>query len=117
MARIVQDKICFSFHETAGSKRTEGFPIYAITPLGIKRIGKTRKRAFCLQLPENTICVIRYYESNKGYITLYVYYREGEHTKMVRVYETTDFQIPPVPEEVRDAIRNFIFNYLGIPEG
>jgi len=108
MAKIVGNKICFGFHETAWSRRTSGFPIWGIkkTEEGYKvqQIAETQKKPFTIDY-KDFLCIVRYYESNSGYVTLYVYYIENNVLKEVTVKEQENFAISGVPSEIAVAVK------------
>ncbi|MHA1723102.1 MAG: hypothetical protein ACTSXW_08505 [Candidatus Baldrarchaeia archaeon] len=107
MAKIVGDKIYFGFHETAWSRRTSGFPIWGITERDIRKIGETQKKAFKLPFSEY-LAIVRYYESNSGYITLYVYYKLNDELKVVEVSEKDNFDLTEIPQKLRPPLRRII---------
>jgi hypothetical protein len=97
------------FHEWAWSRRTSGFPIWAIRS-GAKElsewvdVGYTEKKPTYYPLPEDTIAVVRYYKSYKGYVTYYVYIPNylGEYI----IDEKNNFEIPQeLPEEVKVTLK------------
>jgi hypothetical protein len=93
------------FHEWAWSKRTSGFPVWAIRANGgWEDIGYTEKKVTYYPLPEDTIAVVRYYCSNRGYKTYYVYIPgRGEE---FAIDEKNNFEIPSeLSEEVKAALR------------
>jgi len=108
MAKIVGDKIYFGFHETAWSRRTSGFPIWGIkkTEKGykIQQVGETQKKPFYIDI-DDFLCIIRYYESNSGYVTLHVYIKDNEDLKEITVKEQENFSISGVPSEIAAAIK------------
>jgi len=101
------NRILVDFHEWAWSRRSEGFGVYAIKSDGtVEKIGVTVKRPVTYQLPAGTIAVMRYYESNKGYVSLYIYTKDG---KQFSVHEVENFGIP---EELDDKVRMALARWL-----
>lgn len=97
-------KIYFGFHETAWSRRTSGFPIWGIketeTGYKVQQIAETQKKPFSIDY-DDFLCIIRYYESFKGYVTLYIYYVDNSELKEVTVDEKENFNVPGhVPLEI-----------------
>ncbi|RLI47498.1 hypothetical protein DRO69_00515 [Candidatus Bathyarchaeota archaeon] len=109
MAKLKGNKIWFDFHETAWSRRTSGFPIWGIkktekgyrdTGYRVQQVGETQKKPFYIDI-DDFLCIIRYYESFKGYVTLYIYYVDNSELKEVTVYEKENFNVPGyVPLEI-----------------
>lgn len=81
MARWEGRTLMFGYHETAWSLRTSGFPIWAARVEGdrvvLRQVAETRKKLFTVKLPDGFQAIIRYYESNRGYPSLYVYFPNG----------------------------------------
>jgi hypothetical protein len=97
--------IMVGFHEWAWSRRTSGFPVWAIrAPNEWVDVGYTEKGVTYYPLPENTIAVVRFYKSYRGYTTYYVYIPgRGEE---FAIDEKNNFEIPSeLPEEVKVALR------------
>ena len=106
------DRLLVGFHEWAWSHRTSGFPVFALLGTGeLVRVGYTRKRLTFYRLPEGTVAVIRYYESNSGYRTLYVY-SVPELEKYV-IDEKEDFDMSVLPEGLRPLVEKAVFELLG----
>jgi hypothetical protein len=97
------------FHEWAWSRRTSGFPVWAIragftSPSEWVDVGYTEKGVTYYSLPEDTIAVVRLYKSYRGYTTYYVYI-PGDSREFA-IDEKNDFEIPSeLPEEVKAALR------------
>ena len=100
-------KLVVGFHEWAWSRRTEGFGVYAIKEDGsTERIGTTTKKPAVYHLPQGTIAVMRYYESNRGYASIYIYTKDG---KSYAIHETENYAIPPeLDEKVRMALAKWL---------
>jgi hypothetical protein len=97
------------YHEWAWSRRTSGFPVWAIrsgakAPSEWVDVGYTEKRPTFYSLPSDTIAVVRFYKSYRGYVTYYVYVPgKGEE---FAIDEKNNFEIPQeLPEEVKVALR------------
>jgi len=102
-------KLVVSYHEWAWSARTSGFGVYAIKSDGtIEKIGTTTKKPAVYHLPDSTIAVMRYYESNKGYVSLYIYTKDG---KSYAIHETESFRMP---YELDDKIKEAIIRWLNL---
>jgi hypothetical protein len=93
------------FHEWAWSRRTSGFPVWAIRANGSQEdVGYTEKGAAYYPLPEDTIAVVRLYKSYRGYKTYYVYI--PGRTEEFAVDEKNNFEIPEeLPEEVKAVFK------------
>ena len=67
-------KVYHPHHRTAWSRRTSGFPIYAVGPDG-KVLGRleARKRAGFINVPDGTRYLVHLYWSNSGRLTIFVY--------------------------------------------
>jgi len=94
------------FHEWAWSRRTSGYPVWAIRAGSPEweDVGYTEKRVTYYPLPEDTIAVVRLYKSYKGYATYYVYI-PGDSREFA-IDEKNNFEIPQeLPEEVKTALR------------
>lgn len=108
MPELKGKKLYFKFHEAAWSRRTTGFPIWGFDSDGkIVEIGETKKRSFSIQLSDKPVAV-RYYESNRGYITLFVYYVDNGKLKEVIVEEQRDWEIPEMPENVKKLVQRIV---------
>ena len=103
-------------HEWAWSLRTQGFPVYAITASGeLVEVGETKKHVARYALPEGTVAVVRYYESVKGHVTLYVY--TIPELREYRVEELEGFAVPEelkarLPQAALDAINKLALAHL-----
>ena len=97
------------FHEWAWSRRTSGYPVWAIRRGAIHPgewvdVGYTEKGVTYYPLPEDTIAVVRYYCSNRGYKTYFVYI--PGRSEEFAIDEKNNFEIPSeLPEEVKAALR------------
>jgi len=104
------------FHEWAWSRRTCGFPIYAIVrqPNGfeMRKIGSTTKLATKYVLPENTVAVVKKYVSNRGVREYDVYILAGDEIHRYGLYEENNFKPlePPSGEagEILEFVRKWI---------
>ena len=102
-------KLFVGFHEWAWSRRTEGYGVYAVLKDGgIVKIGTTTKRPMAYQLPPETIAVFRFYESNRGYISLFIYTPDG---KQYTIDQKENFRMP---DELDDKIKEAIIRWLNL---
>lgn len=103
------DRLFVGYHEFAWSSRTCGYGVYAILSNGdVVKIGETAKRPMYYDLPPGTEAVFRYYESNKGYATIYLYLRDGRHYE---IHEKENFKMPI---EISDTLKNAIIKWLNL---
>ena len=89
------NKLFVGFHKWAWSRRTEGFPVFAV--VNNKKfiyIGETQKRATAYELPEGTKFVVRYYESNRGLRYWYIYFLHKGAVKEYELSENWHFSFP-----------------------
>jgi len=102
-------KLFVGFHEWAWSRRTEGFGVYAILGDGsIVKVGITSKRPVVYDLPDKTVAVFRFYESNRSYVTLYLYLKDG---KQYTIDQKENFRMP---DELDDKIKEAIIRWLNL---
>jgi len=102
-------KLFVDFHEWAWSSRTCGYGVYAVKSTGeIEKIGTTTKKPMTYTLPEGTVAVFRYYESNRGYATIYIYLPDG---RTFAIDEKDNFKMP---EELSDTIKKAIIDWLNL---
>lgn len=100
--RLIGNVLHVEAHEWAWSRRTQGFPVYALFADGsIREIGSTAKRYATYEVPEGAIGIIRKYVSNQGYRTFYVYTLPG--LAEFPVAELFDFRTNVLPNSVREA--------------
>jgi len=101
-------------HRWAWSRRTSGFPVYALVKRGclfeMKKIGETTKHFTKYLLPENTIAVVREYVSNLGNCKYYVYIFSNNDFREYILGETENFMhsAQGSDKEILDFVRNWI---------
>jgi len=109
MVRWVKNKVFVDFHEWAWSARTSGYGVYAITQQGdIIKIGVTTKKPASYEVTDDTIAIFRYYESNKGYASIYIYTKDG---KQYGVHQTESFRMP---YDIDDKIKVALIKWLNM---
>ena len=112
MVRVkrVNDKLLLlvDYHEWAGSRRTSGMPVYAILRSGDWiLLGETVKKATSYEFPDDALCVVRVYWSNRGIHYFYIYYPLAENIREYKISES-DLAFEDLPEEVRGHVRKFV---------
>uniref|UniRef100_A0A7C4RXT7 Uncharacterized protein n=1 Tax=Fervidobacterium pennivorans TaxID=93466 RepID=A0A7C4RXT7_FERPE len=82
-------------HEWAWSRRTSGFPVYALVNVGsgfeMQKIGETSKKLMKYSLPKYTVAVVREYVSNLGNRRYYVYIFKDDIIKEYILSEVENF--------------------------
>ena len=109
MVRWVKNKVFVDFHEWAWSARTSGYGVYAITQQGdIIKIGVTTKKPASYEVTDDTIAIFRYYESNRGYVTLHLYMRDG---RQYTIEQKENFRMP---YDIDDKIKVALIKWLNM---
>ena len=109
MVRWEGDRLYVDFHEFAWSRRTENFGVYAIKSDGtIEKIGTTTKKPVVYHLPPGTEAVFRFYESNRGYVTLHLYLRDG---RQYTIDQKENFRMP---YDIDDKIKVALIKWLNM---
>ena len=106
------NKIYVGFHEWAWSRRTQGFPIFQVKMQNgsfvFKLIGETQKRATVYTVDPFTDFIVRYYESNSGYVTWHVYFRLNSEVKEIPISEQYNFEPPIFSDDVYGLYKNYM---------
>ena len=106
------NKLKVEFHEWAWSQRTSGYPVYALTENGLIKIGETKKAYAEYTIPEGTKAVVRIYRSNRGYLTVYIYTRDGNS---IVVDEKENFRgLEQLEQQVREAVETIIQQHIDL---
>ncbi|MEM2196591.1 MAG: hypothetical protein QXI11_02040 [Thermoproteota archaeon] len=101
-------------HEWAWSRRTLGFPVYAVlkVPGGfeLQKIGETLKHFTKYYLPKNTVAVVRKYVSNLGNRRYYIYVFDNDdfRTYILSEVENFSYHVEGPDKEILNFVREWI---------